>query len=71
MSELEEITASTRVVDIIKNFPELTEYFLRMGICGCGYAWESDYYWSMEKVAKEKKLDLNKLLDELNRMIQS
>jgi hypothetical protein len=70
LSELDEITPSTRVVDIIKNFPELTEYFLKMGICGCGYTWESDYYWSIEKVAKEKGLDLKKLLDELNRMIQ-
>ncbi|MBI4655001.1 MAG: hypothetical protein HY752_08450 [Nitrospirae bacterium] len=66
MDEIGEIKASTKVIDIIKNFPELTEYFLNLGICGCGYKFESDYYWNIEKVAKEKGLDLKSLLEELN-----
>ncbi|MDP3296418.1 MAG: hypothetical protein Q8N09_02320 [Thermodesulfovibrionia bacterium] len=71
MDEIKEIKPSTRVVDIISNFPELADYFLNLGICGCGYKWESDYYWTLERVAKEKGLDLKALLEGLNKKIKS
>lgn len=71
MEEVRKIKPSTRVIDIIKDFPELAEYFLDLGICGCGYRWESDYYWSVERVAKEKGLNLEGLLDELNRKVKN
>ncbi len=63
------IDASTKVKDVIEEFPELTDYFLDMGICGCGYKEESDYYWTIERVAKEKGMDLKTLLEDLNRKI--
>lgn len=67
MDEIEKkVKASTRVVDIIRDSPELADYFLELGICGCGYAWESNYYWTMDKVAKEKGIDLDSLLHEVN-----
>jgi predicted DNA-binding ribbon-helix-helix protein len=70
LSHLEHIEASTIVKDIIESFPELTDYFLNLGICGCGYKEESDYYWTIERVANEKKLNLAKLLEELNKKIK-
>lgn len=70
MDETNEIKPSTKIVDIINNFPELADYFLNLGICGCGYKWESDYYWTLERVAKEKNIDLNSILEELSRRIK-
>ena len=67
---MDEIKPSARVVDIILNFPELADYFLNLGICGCGYKQENDYYWSIERVAQEKNLNLNRLLQELNEKIK-
>ncbi len=69
MSEIEDIKASTMVKDIVENFPELTDFFLDLGICGCGYRWESDYYWTIERVAREKGLNLEALLEDLNKKI--
>ena len=70
MAEIENIKASTRVVDVIKSFPELADFFLDLGICGCGFEWESDYLWTIEKVAGEKGIDLDVLLDKLNKKIE-
>lgn len=70
MDETNEIKPSTKIVDIINNFPELADYFLNLGICGCGYKRESDYYWTLERVAKEKNIDLNSILEELSRRIK-
>ena len=70
MPEIDEIKPSTVVIDIVEQFPELTDYLLDLGICGCGHKWESDYYWTVDRVAKEKGLDLNVLLEELNRRIK-
>ena len=70
MTEIDEIKASTVVIDIVEQFPELTDYLLDLGICGCGHKRESDYYWTVEKVAKERGRDLGLLLKELNRRIK-
>lgn len=63
------IEASTKVHEIIREFPELTDYFLELGVCGCNDGHVSDLMWPIAKVAKEKHKDLNLLLEELNKRI--
>ena len=60
------IYASTTASEIMSEFPELTDYLVDLGICGCNDGFESDLSWTMEKIAEEKKLDLKKLLANLN-----
>jgi len=63
------ITPNTKVYEIIKRYPELSYFFAEIGICGCGFPWESDYLWSLEDVAREKGINLEELLSELKKRI--
>ncbi|MBI5042961.1 MAG: hypothetical protein HZC10_03850 [Nitrospirae bacterium] len=67
MKEDKIIKASTRLKDILMNFPELTDYLLKMGICGCG---DEDLNLTVAEMADAKGIDLNKLLEEVNRRIK-
>ena len=51
----------------MKNYPELTDYLMELGLCGCGI--DSSLFWTVERVAKEKGLDLEDLLRELNKRV--
>lgn len=65
-----EITSKTKVYQIIKQFPELSVFFSDLGICGCGLPQESDYFWSLERVAKEKGIDLEALIKDIKKRIE-
>lgn len=65
--EIMEIKASNKLIDILRDYPEVTDYFLGKGICGCG---DEDLNWTAAKVAEEKGIDLNKFLEELNNRIK-
>jgi hypothetical protein len=67
---MEKIESSTKAHEIMKEFPELTDYFVELGICGCSDGHESDLLWSVAKIAKEKDKDLDLLLEELNKRIK-
>ncbi len=67
---MEKIGASSKAHEIMKEFPELTDYLVELGICGCNDGHESDLLWSVEKIAKEKHKDLEQLLQELNKRIK-
>ncbi|NOY17614.1 MAG: DUF1858 domain-containing protein [Gammaproteobacteria bacterium] len=62
-----EIDASKTVGEILRDYPELTDWFMELGLCGCGH--DSSMMWSIETLAKEKNRDLATLLDEINKKI--
>lgn len=63
------IYASTTASVIMNEYPELTDYLVDLGICGCNDGFESDLSWSLEKIAEEKNLNLKQLLDNLNNRV--
>ncbi len=60
------IEAFTKVHEIMKRYPKLTDYLLELGLCGCEFGGEHTFAWSVEDVARKKNLNLAKLLNELN-----
>jgi hypothetical protein len=64
---MEKIEASTKVQEIMREFPELTDYLLELGLCGCD---EGTLTWNVARVAEEKGINLKVLLNELNRGIR-
>lgn len=62
----EGINASTRLKEILRDFPELTDYLLEMGLCGCG---DESLDWTISRAADEKGMDINMMLDELRKRI--
>jgi len=62
-----EIDASTTVGTILRDYPELTDWFMELGLCGCGH--DSSMMWTMERLANEKNMDLAALLDDINNKI--
>ncbi|MBI1810966.1 MAG: hypothetical protein HY035_11350 [Nitrospirae bacterium] len=67
MDETKGINASHRLKEILRDFPELTDYFLEMGICGCG---DEGLNWTIARMAEERGIDLNKFLEEVNKRIK-
>lgn len=59
-----EINPNIRVSEILREYPELTDFMMDLGLCGCGL--DSNLNWSLARVAKEKGLNLSELLDEIN-----
>jgi iron-sulfur cluster repair protein YtfE (RIC family) len=62
-----EIDASTKVGAILRDYPELTDWFMELGLCGCGH--DSNMMWTLERLAKEKNMDVAALLDDINERI--
>jgi hypothetical protein len=69
---MREISPKARVYEVMRRYPETTDYFLELGLCGCSFG-ESPgnrgIELTLEELAREKGLDLKKLLEELNRRI--
>ena len=63
------IEASIKVNEIMNLYPELTDFLLDIGLCGCDYGRESNLNCTIERVAKDKGIDLQELLIELNKRI--
>ncbi|RMG00283.1 MAG: DUF1858 domain-containing protein [Nitrospirae bacterium] len=58
-----EITPDKRVSEILREYPELTDFMMDIGLCGCGL--DSNLNWSLARVAREKGLNLSELIDEI------
>jgi len=56
-----EIDVSTKVGSI------LTDWFMDMGLCGCGN--DSTMMWTLERLAREKSMDVAALLEDINERI--
>ncbi len=63
------IEAPIKVNEIMNLYPELTDFLMDIGLCGCDYGRESNLNWTIERVAKDKGIDLQELLEELNKRI--
>jgi len=61
------IDASTTVGSLLRDYPELTDWFMELGLCGCGN--DSSMMWTLQRVASEKNMDLTLLLDDINKKI--
>ncbi len=59
------IEASTKIVEILRGYPRAAEYLLELGICECEI-FNNANATIVEEVNK-KKLDLARVLSELNR----
>ena len=63
------IYASTTASEIMTEYPELVDYLVDLGVCGCNDGFESDLTWPMERIAAEKNMNLPELLKSLNSQI--
>jgi len=63
VAEKKAITPNMRVWEVYKKFPEAGDILFKYGICQC------DSLSTVEKEAKLRKIDLEELIDELNRII--
>lgn len=63
----ESIKTNTILKDILMNFPELIDYLLEMGICGCG---DDSLNMTAAEMADAKGIDLKRFLEEVNRKIK-
>lgn len=64
------INAATTASEIMTEFPELVDYLVELGICGCNDGFESDLSWSLDKIAEEKNVDLQELIQDLNNRVE-
>ena len=66
------IGPKARVYEVMRLYPETTDYFLELGLCGCSFG-ESPgrrgVELTLEELAREKGLKLEELLKELRRRI--
>ncbi len=62
-----EIDASKTVGAILRDYPELTDWFMELGLCGCGH--DSSMMWTLEKLCREKDMNLALLLNDINKKI--
>lgn len=63
------ITASTKINEILKEYPELTDYLMELGLCRADVGPDSILSWELSRAAEEKDLELHSLLAELNSRI--
>jgi hypothetical protein len=66
---VKKITSSMKVNELMQRYPELTDFLMEIGLCGCDYGRESNLTWTIETVAHDKGIDLGELLEELNKRI--
>jgi len=60
------ITADTKVEEVFRNYPKAIDYLLENNICECDFATMKR---TLREVARERGLDLEELLRELNSRI--
>jgi len=70
--QMKKINPKARVYEVMRLYPKTTDYFLELGVCGCSFGEKTDkrdVELTLEELAREKGLDLKKLLSELRRRI--
>ncbi|WP_455209655.1 hypothetical protein [Kaarinaea lacus] len=66
---MQNISASTKVNEILKEYPELTDHLMELGLCRADAGPDSILDWPLSLAAKDKGLDLQALLIDLNSRI--
>jgi len=67
------IDPKSRVYQVIRRYPETVDYFLELGVCGCSFgeaAGKRGVELTLEELAREKGLSLEKLLEELKARVE-
>ena len=68
-----EISPKTKANDVMRSYPETTDYFVEIGICGCefdGKFGKMPMMKPLEEIAREKNIPLEDLLDKIKRIIE-
>ncbi|HDH53423.1 MAG TPA: hypothetical protein ENH24_02945 [Nitrospirae bacterium] len=68
-----EIGPETKANDIIRSYPETTDYFVDLGLCGCGFDGKFGKMPMMkplQEIAREKNIPIEDLLNEIKRIIE-
>jgi len=63
------IDRKTSVNRILQEHPELTDFMMDLGLCGCGH--DTSLLWTVERVAVEKGLNPDQLVEELRKRTAS
>jgi len=66
---MQKITASTKINELLKEYPELTDYLMELELCRADAGPDSILSWELSRAAEDKGLELNSLLAELNSRI--
>lgn len=66
---MDEIHANTIISDILKEYPELTDYLMEKQLCRADSGPYSVMSLKLSDAARLKELDLDNLLQELNNRI--
>ena len=66
---MQEITASTKINEILREHPELTDFLMELRLCRADAGPDSIMSWELSRAAEEEDLELRSLLDELNSRI--
>lgn len=66
------IGSKTRANEVMHVYPETTDYFVKLGVCGCEFDGEFGKLpmkKTLEEIAREKSLSLEVLLEKINKII--
>ena len=66
---MQKILASTRINEILKEYPELTDYLMELRLCRADAGPDSIMSWEISRAAEEENLELRALLADLNSRI--
>ncbi|NOX20561.1 MAG: hypothetical protein GXO99_04785 [Nitrospirae bacterium] len=62
------IKPDLKISDLMKLYPEITDYLLEKGLCGCGI--DSSLNWSLERAAKHLGISVDSFIEEIKSKIK-
>lgn len=68
-----EVGPETKANDVIRSYPETTDYFVGIGICGCefdGKFGKMPMMKPLQEIAREKNIPLEDLLGKIKQLIE-
>lgn len=66
------IGPKTKANEIMRMYPETTDYFIELGVCSCEFDREFGklpIMKTLEEIARDKNIPINKLLEKINKII--
>ena len=66
---MQKISASTKIGEILKEYPELTDYLMELRLCRADSGPDSILNWELSRAAEVEDLELRSLLADLNSRI--
>ncbi len=65
----EDINPDTKISALLQEHPELMDFFLSLGLCGCEYGHDPSLGWPLWRAAKEKNLQVKELIEEIKKRL--